>query len=60
VVISYYLISLLKLAMDAVQESGVSFNKPLILGIAIPVVLTLVFLGVRRIHYRFIRMAKNQ
>jgi len=60
VVISYYLISLLKLAMDALQESGVQFNEPLALGISIPVIMTLVFLGVRRIHYRFIRMAKHQ
>lgn len=60
VAISYYLISLLKLAMDALQEAGIGFHKPLVLGISIPVVMALVFLGVRHIHHRFIRMAKNQ
>ena len=60
VAISYYLISLLKLVMDALYESGVSFNKSLVLGIAIPLVMLLVFWGVRTVHHRFIRMAKNQ
>lgn len=60
VVISYYLIGLLKMALDALRESGMEFNTPLILGVAIPIVMTAVFLGVRRIHYRFIRMARKQ
>ena len=60
VAISYYLISLLKLGMDALDESGIGFNKPLVLGITIPLVMTLVFVGVRRIHHRFIRMARHQ
>lgn len=60
VAISYYLISLLKLAMDALDEAGIGFNKPLVLGIAIPLVMGLVFLGIRRIHHRFISMAKHQ
>jgi len=60
VAISYYLIGLLTLGLDALQESGFLFNKSLVLGIAIPVVLALVFVGIRMIHHRFIRMADRQ
>ncbi|TBW55456.1 DUF3422 domain-containing protein [Marinobacter halodurans] len=60
VAISYYLIGLLKLGLDAAHDNGWAFNKSLVLGIAIPVVLGGVFLGVRRIHHRFLRMARHQ
>jgi uncharacterized membrane-anchored protein len=60
VAISYYLISLLKLGLDVLQDSGVAFNKSLVLGVAIPVIMVLVFLGIRTIHHRFIRMARRQ
>tara|TARA_Y100000589_G_scaffold112611_2_gene107099 strand:- start:767 stop:2074 length:1308 start_codon:yes stop_codon:yes gene_type:complete len=60
VAISYYLIGLLKLALDALYENGLAFPKNLVLGVAIPVVMVLVFLGVRAIHHHFIRMAKRQ
>jgi len=60
VAISYYLISLLKLGLDALHDAGVAFHKNLVLGPAIPVVMVLVFLGIRAIHHRFIRMARRQ
>ena len=60
VAITYYLIGLLKFGLDSVYEAGVAFNKTLVLGIAIPVVMTLVFLGVRVVHHHFIKMAKRQ
>lgn len=60
VAISYYLIGLLKLVLDGLQDAGVAFNKSLILGVAIPAVMVLVFLGIRTIHHRFIRMARRQ
>ena len=60
VAISYYLISLLKLGLDVLQDSGLAFNKSLVLGVAIPVIMVLVFLGIRTIHHRFIRMARRQ
>ena len=60
VAITYYLIGLLKFGLDSVYEAGVVFNKTLVLGIAIPVVMTLVFLGVRVVHHHFIKMAKRQ
>jgi len=60
VAISYYLIGLLKLALDSVYEAGIIFNKSLTLGIAIPATLALVYLGVRLVHHHFIRMAKHQ
>ena len=60
VVISYYLLALLKLALDSAHDAGFDVNKSLILGVAIPVVLGLVFIGVRIIHHRFIRLARRQ
>ncbi|MFO8141653.1 MAG: DUF3422 domain-containing protein [Marinobacter sp.] len=60
VAISYYLIGLLKLILDGLQDTGVVFNKSLVLGVAIPVVMVLVFVGIRTIHHRFIRMADRQ
>ncbi len=60
VAISYYLIGLLKLALESAHSAGFSFNKPLVLGIAIPVTLALVFFGVRMVHHRFLKLAKHQ
>ncbi len=60
VAISYYLVGLIKLALDALYDSGVNFDKSLVTGLSIPVVLLLVFLGVRAVHHRFIRMARHQ
>ncbi|MEE3169276.1 MAG: DUF3422 domain-containing protein [Pseudomonadota bacterium] len=60
VAITYYLVGLLKLGLESAHDAGVDFNKTLILGIAIPVVMALVYLGVRVVHHRFIRMAKHQ
>ncbi|MEP4575146.1 DUF3422 domain-containing protein, partial [Marinobacter sp.] len=54
VVISYYLLALLKLALESADDAGFDVNTSLVLGIAIPVVLGLVFIGVRMIHHRFI------
>ncbi|EON93002.1 hypothetical protein MARLIPOL_06084 [Marinobacter lipolyticus SM19] len=60
VAITYYLIGLLKLGLESMYDSGFDLNKSLILGIAIPTVMALVYLGVRTVHHRFIRMAKGQ
>jgi len=60
VVISYYLLALLKLALESADDAGFDVNTSLVLGIAIPVVLGLVFIGVRIIHHRFIRLARRQ
>lgn len=60
VAISYYLIGLLKLGLESAHDYGLHFDKSLILGLSIPGVLLAVFLSVRRIHSRFIRMARKQ
>ncbi|MFV8569720.1 DUF3422 family protein [Marinobacter sp. SBS5] len=60
VAISYYLIGLLSLGLNALSEAGFSVNKPVALGVAIPVVLAFVFVAIRLIHHRFIRMANHQ
>lgn len=57
VVISYYLIALLKLGMDVAQEAGFDFNHPLWMGLAIPTTIALVFFGVRAIRQHFLTMA---
>ena len=60
VAISYYLISLLKLALDSAADAGLHFDKTLVLGVAIPLIIVAVFLGIRTIHHRFIRMARKE
>lgn len=60
VAISYYLIGLLKFGLDAAHQSGLPFDKSLALGAAIPVVLGLVYLSVRRIHRRFQSLARHE
>ncbi|MBK1850925.1 MULTISPECIES: DUF3422 family protein [unclassified Marinobacter] len=60
VAITYYLIGLLKLALDSIYEAGIIFNKTLALGIAIPATLALVYLAIRFVHHHFIRMARRQ
>ncbi|HSP01121.1 MAG TPA: DUF3422 family protein, partial [Thioalkalivibrio sp.] len=60
VAISYYLIGLLKLALDSAYDAGLDFNKSLVLGVAIPVVMVLVFLGMRLVHHRFLKLARRQ
>lgn len=59
VVISYYLIALMRMAMDVAQEAGFDFNKPLLLGLAIPTTLGLVYLTVRSIRQRFLKLAER-
>lgn len=60
VAISYYLVGLLKLGLGALYDAGVVFDKSMVLGIAIPTTLILVFFGVRAVHHRFIKLAKKQ
>ncbi len=60
VAISYYLISLLKLVMETAHEAGFHFNKSLVLGIAIPLIVIVVFVGIRAIHHRFLKMARRE
>ena len=57
--ISYYTIGLIKHLMGAVYESGVEFDKNIALGIAVPVVISTVWLATRRIHKQFHAMAKE-
>lgn len=60
VAISYYLVALLKIGLDSAYDSGLHFDKSLALGLAIPVALLAVWLSIRRIHRRFIRMARKE
>ncbi|WP_166266806.1 DUF3422 family protein [Marinobacter caseinilyticus] len=60
VAISYYLVGLLKFALEAAYDAGFQFEKSLVLGIATPSILLLVFLSVRQIHHHFIRLAERE
>ncbi|KAA0873955.1 DUF3422 family protein [Nitrincola tapanii] len=60
VAISYYLVGLLKYLIDALYDSGVAFNKSLVIGAMIPLVLVAVWLSVRRIHHHFMALADKQ
>ncbi len=60
VVISYYLVGLLKYLLDATYDAGLTFDKSLVIGGMIPVVMFLVWLSVRRIHHKFIKLAEKK
>ena len=49
VVLSYYLLGMVGYGLKAVKSTGISINVELGIGIAIPVVVTAVFFGVRRL-----------
>lgn len=60
VAISYYLVALLGYVIDALAQTGLQFHKPVVTGLSVPLVIVLVWLGVRRIHHRFIDLADRE
>ncbi|PSL15866.1 putative membrane-anchored protein [Marinobacterium halophilum] len=60
VAISYYLIGLLKYVFEAVYDAGIPIDKSLATGVSVPVVAFSVWLATRRIHHRFIQMARKE
>ncbi|KDE39005.1 MAG: DUF3422 family protein [Nitrincola lacisaponensis] len=60
VAISYYLVGLLKYLIDAVYGVGIHFDKALVTGAMIPLVVFLVWFSVRRIHYHFMKLAEKK
>lgn len=60
VAISYYLVGLLKYLVDAVYDAGLTFDKSLVVGGMIPVVIFLVWFSVRRIHHHFMKLAEKK
>jgi uncharacterized membrane-anchored protein len=58
--ISYYLVGLVKYLTDAAASSGVQFDKSLVTGISVPIILGSVFYVTRRIHRRFHELAKEE
>jgi uncharacterized membrane-anchored protein len=60
VVISYYLIALTRMVMAVALEAGFEFNKPLLLGLAIPLIITLVYFTVRSIRRHFLKLAEQE
>ena len=60
VAISYYLVGLLKYLIDAVYNFGVPFDKSIVTGAMIPLVVFLVWFSVRRIHHHFMKLAEKK
>jgi len=58
--ISYYLVGLVKYLTDAAASSGIVFDKSLVTGISVPVILGGVWYVTRRIHSRFHQLAKEE
>ena len=56
--ISYYSVGLLKFLIEAVYDKGVHFDKSLVIGLSVPVVVGSVWLATRKIHKRFLLLAK--
>ncbi|SFM29679.1 DUF3422 family protein [Nitrosomonas communis] len=52
VVLSYYLLGIVGYGLKATKAAGYAINVELITGIAIPVVLTIVYFGVKRLRRR--------
>ena len=60
VAISYYLVGLLKYLIDAVYNFGVPFDKSIVTGAMIPLVVFLVWFSLRRIHHHFMKLAEKK
>lgn len=58
--ISYYLVGLVKYITDAAAISGFEFNKSLVTGLSVPIILGSVFYVTRRIHRRFHQLAAEE
>ena len=58
--ISYYLVGLIKYLLEALYQGGLPFDKTVATGIAVPVVLLLVWWSTQRIHHRFHKMEHNR
>ncbi|AEF55183.1 DUF3422 family protein [Marinomonas posidonica] len=58
--ISYYSVGLLKFLIEAVYEKGLEFDKSLVIGLSVPFVVGGVWLATRKIHKRFLRLAKEK
>ncbi len=50
--ISYYLVGLISYGVKALKSLGLELNVELVTGLAIPVVATAVWLGIRRLHHK--------
>lgn len=58
--ISYYSIGLIKYLIEAAYEKGAPIDKSLAVGLAVPLVIGGVWWATRRIHKRFLKLAKEQ
>ncbi|MCZ2722455.1 DUF3422 domain-containing protein [Marinomonas sp. 15G1-11] len=58
--ISYYSVGLIKFLIEAVYDKGIKFDKSLVVGITVPLVIGGVWFATRQIHKRFLRLAEEK
>ncbi|WP_231886168.1 DUF3422 family protein [Marinomonas atlantica] len=58
--ISYYSVGLIKYLIEAAYENGAPIDKSLAVGLSVPLVIGGVWWATRRIHKRFMQLAKEQ
>ncbi|TDO98839.1 DUF3422 domain-containing protein [Marinomonas balearica] len=58
--ISYYSVGLAKHLIEAVYDQGIDFDKSLVVGLSVPLIVGAVWFTTRRIHKGFLKLAKGQ
>ncbi|WP_240009668.1 DUF3422 family protein [Marinomonas algicola] len=58
--ISYYSVGLIKFLIEALYDKGIQFDKSLVIGITVPLVIAGVWFATRKIHKRFLRLAEEK
>ncbi len=56
--ISYYSVGLIKFLVEAVYDKGIQFDKSLVVGATVPLVIGGVWFVTRKIHKRFLKLAE--
>ncbi len=58
--ISYYAVGLVKYLLEAFYNRGIEFDKSLVLGLSVPLIVGTVWFFTRRIHRHFLRLATDK
>lgn len=58
--ISYYSVGLVKYLIEAAYDNGAPINKSLMVGLSVPIIIGGVWWATRRIHKRFLKLAKER
>ena len=58
--ISYYTVGLIKYLTDAIYNAGFAINKPMIMGITVPVIIGIVWFMTKRVHKKIRTLAHTR